>query len=283
VVLLAGLGNTAHVFDDFAPKLAGDYHVYGVTRRGYGASSCPEAGYTATRLAEDVLRVLDAVKLSGPVLVGHSIAGEELSVLGARYAGRIAGLVYLDAAADRTSTGRAKTDARLQELKKILPATRVSPHPSTSDLETFAGFQAYWRTQVIGVTLPEAELRNMFSSAPDGKVAHARAPSRVAQAIHAGVEKPDFKHIRVPVLSFVAFYNVEDCLLAYQLDGPAGRATCEKAAAVSRASRQDGIKAFEDDVPQATVVPLLNAKHYVFISNEEDVLRELRSFLRSLK
>jgi non-heme chloroperoxidase len=26
VVLLAGLGNTAHVFDDFAPKLAADDH-----------------------------------------------------------------------------------------------------------------------------------------------------------------------------------------------------------------------------------------------------------------
>src|SRR5947207_3236893 len=37
VVLIPGLGNTAHVFDDFAPKLARDYHVYGVTRRGFGS------------------------------------------------------------------------------------------------------------------------------------------------------------------------------------------------------------------------------------------------------
>src|SRR5262249_3174872 len=38
VVLLAGGGNTAHVFDEFAPKLAGAFHVYGLTRRGFGAS-----------------------------------------------------------------------------------------------------------------------------------------------------------------------------------------------------------------------------------------------------
>ncbi|MGA3099607.1 MAG: alpha/beta hydrolase [Bryobacteraceae bacterium] len=38
VVLLAGSGNSAHVFDDFAPKLTGSCHVYGITRRGYGAS-----------------------------------------------------------------------------------------------------------------------------------------------------------------------------------------------------------------------------------------------------
>jgi non-heme chloroperoxidase len=38
VVLLAGLGDTAHVFDKFAPKLADAWHVYGITRRGFGAS-----------------------------------------------------------------------------------------------------------------------------------------------------------------------------------------------------------------------------------------------------
>ena len=38
LVLLSGLGNTAHVFDDFAPKLTAAYRVYGITRRGYGAS-----------------------------------------------------------------------------------------------------------------------------------------------------------------------------------------------------------------------------------------------------
>src|ERR1700719_1204926 len=36
LVLLAGSGNTAHVFDDFAPRLTGFCHAYGITRRGYG-------------------------------------------------------------------------------------------------------------------------------------------------------------------------------------------------------------------------------------------------------
>ena len=39
LILLAGLGATAHVFDHFAPKLTPTYHVYGITRRGFGASS----------------------------------------------------------------------------------------------------------------------------------------------------------------------------------------------------------------------------------------------------
>ena len=35
LVLLAGLGNDAHIFDKFAAKLASTYHVYGITRRGF--------------------------------------------------------------------------------------------------------------------------------------------------------------------------------------------------------------------------------------------------------
>jgi non-heme chloroperoxidase len=97
IVLLAGLGNTAHVFDDFAPKLAADYHVYGSTRRGFGASSIPTSGYGAERLGDDVIAVLDGLRLAKPVLVGHSIAGEELSSIGSRRPDRVGGLVYLEA------------------------------------------------------------------------------------------------------------------------------------------------------------------------------------------
>src|SRR5260370_11622222 len=38
LVLLAGGGDTAHVFDDFAPQLTPTLHVYGITRRGVGES-----------------------------------------------------------------------------------------------------------------------------------------------------------------------------------------------------------------------------------------------------
>lgn len=97
VVLLAGLGNTAHVFDDFAPKLAASYHVYGITRRGFGGSGSPEYGYSGDRLGDDVLEVLEALKLDRPVLAGHSIAGEELSSVATRHPEKVSGLVYLDA------------------------------------------------------------------------------------------------------------------------------------------------------------------------------------------
>ena len=38
LVLLTGLGDTVHVFDDVAPKLATRYRVVGVNRRGHPGS-----------------------------------------------------------------------------------------------------------------------------------------------------------------------------------------------------------------------------------------------------
>jgi len=101
LILLAGLGGTAHVFDRFAPILSGSYHVYGITRRGFGKSSAPtptSENYTADRLGDDVLAVIDQLNLNKPVLVGHSIAGEELSSIASRRPEKVAGLIYLDAA-----------------------------------------------------------------------------------------------------------------------------------------------------------------------------------------
>src|SRR5262245_5212879 len=35
MVFLSGLGNTAHIWDNFAPKFTDNHHVYAITRRGF--------------------------------------------------------------------------------------------------------------------------------------------------------------------------------------------------------------------------------------------------------
>jgi pimeloyl-ACP methyl ester carboxylesterase len=97
IVLLAGRGNTAHVFDDFAQRLTGDFHVYGITRRGFGNSTATTSGFLADSLGNDILAVMDSLGVRQPVLIGHSIAGQELSSIGSRHPDCVAGLVYLDA------------------------------------------------------------------------------------------------------------------------------------------------------------------------------------------
>lgn len=100
VMLLAGLGNTAHVWYGLIPQLTAKYHVYSITRRGFGSSSKPDANaanYSADRLGDDVIAAMNALNIQKPVLIGHSMAGEELSDIGTRYPQKVAALIYLEA------------------------------------------------------------------------------------------------------------------------------------------------------------------------------------------
>ncbi len=205
IVLLAGLGNSAHVFDGFAEKLSARSHVYGITRRGYGASSHPDSGYDEQRLAGDVLSVLDSLKIVAPVLVGHSIAGDELTAIGSQHSDRIAGLVYLDAAAEASEdyTEYNALVLSLPESIRNLPEwTGVSPRPSPTNLQSFKAYRE-WQTQTSGIVFPEAELRNVFETNPDGSVGKYKTPRTVPDAIRAGGRKRDYSHIEVPILAFL--------------------------------------------------------------------------------
>jgi non-heme chloroperoxidase len=141
LVLLAGGGDTAHIFDDFAPKLTPSFHVYGITRRGFGQSGFSREGWGADRLGDDVLTVLDSLELERPVLVGHSLGGEELSSLATRHPNRVARLVYLEAGYPYAfDNGKGPSMKEFQDLKNLAPK---APPPSESDpsLASFAALQ----------------------------------------------------------------------------------------------------------------------------------------------
>ncbi|HTR79234.1 MAG TPA: alpha/beta hydrolase, partial [Gemmatimonadaceae bacterium] len=79
LVLLAGIGNTAHAYDDFAPGFTDRFHVVAITRRGFGASSHPDTGYSIPTLAHDIKVVLDSLHLGRVDVMGHSFAGQEMT------------------------------------------------------------------------------------------------------------------------------------------------------------------------------------------------------------
>src|SRR5215472_7315700 len=133
IVLLAGGGNTAHVFDNFAPKLTAHHHVYGITRRGFGASGYSPTDRPADRLGDDVIEAIDMLNLNRPVLIGHSIAGVELSSVANSHPNRVAGLIYLDAAYSYAfDNGKGSSIKEVQKLQGPQP-----PPPSRTDLASF--------------------------------------------------------------------------------------------------------------------------------------------------
>jgi pimeloyl-ACP methyl ester carboxylesterase len=85
------------------------------------------------RLAEDVVRVIDAAGVNRPVVIGRSFAGEELHVLGACRADKIAGLVYIDAAFNRGDDpdngaydAVARTSSIHQQSRKVVEQIAAS-------------------------------------------------------------------------------------------------------------------------------------------------------------
>jgi pimeloyl-ACP methyl ester carboxylesterase len=208
LVLLAGLGNTAHTFDRFAPKLVDQFHVYAITRRGHGASSTPASGYGVDRLADDVMQVIDALKLNRPIVAGHSVAGEELSSIGTRRPEKVAGLVYLDA-------GYAYA------LNHPLCTTPRLPVPAVDNPKT------------VGAAIQMGT--KPFTDIKPSLLAVFAAPKEGAEPAN------DNERGR------------EGCTQAFQL------------------------------MPTARVVRLPGATHFVFVSNEADVLREVRDFARGLQ
>lgn len=313
IVLLAGLGNTAHVFDDFAPKLTSQYHVYGITRRGFGASSSPDSGYSADRLGDDVIAVLNTLKLDSPVLVGHSIAGEELSSIGSRHPDRVAGLVYLDAGYSYAYYDAALGDLNLdaldfekkedefeigvdpsdmkrlaQELKldlpklandiqemqrnlDVLPPDR--PKPADADKASFQAWHS-WEEKIFGNHTPESEWRQIFTITSDGGVGALRAKPSASAAIRRG--ENEYANIAPPVLAIFAVPHDVGPYFTASPRRPAFEAWDESYSGAQA-------KAFGAGVPTAHVVLLAHANHYVFMSNEADVLREMRAFIDRLR
>lgn len=283
IVLLSGSGHTAHVFDDFAPKLLDCCHVYAITRRGYGASSRPATGYDDQRLADDVLRVIEGLPITRPVLVGHSMAGGEMTTLGRQHSDRLAGLVYLDALGDLEDDPPA--DKEWLALQQQLPAG-LQPVPSCEaiDRSSFAAFRRTFGCR-MGFTLPEAELRQTLQDV-DGTVGPAKAPDWVSRAIGQNqVFRRDYSNIRVPVLALMNGVDTTEELLTasrYEPKSADERARIDRFMARSRIVFGRWTAKLTRHVPDARIVHYPLAGHYVFLTREADVLREIHAFVAAL-
>ncbi len=243
VVLLAGGGPTAHVYDEFAPKLTAYGHVYGITRRGFGASGFSMPAQPAERLRDDVLAVLDALHLDRPVLVGHSIAGAEMSAVANAAPDRIAGLVYLDAAYPYAfSDGAGPTMDEFQQRKGPRPPDRAA-----SDLASFKSLQK-WEAEVNGTRMPEAELRQTWDSSQDGRPTKPRAFPGGPMFTPILTSGPRYASIPVPALVIFAIPRLQERWIGKSRD-PAVRQAAQAYFTAIDATTERQAKALEGGVP----------------------------------
>jgi non-heme chloroperoxidase len=281
VLLLTGSGHSAHVYDEFALKLKGCCHVYGITRRGYGASSLPETGYDEPTLSNDVWMVIQALGLKAPVLIGHSMAGAELTGVGMLHSNRLGGLVYMDALGDATDD--PPDDPTWKALQAKLPPPGPQPN-CPSDRSSFAAFRAALACGGRPL-LPESELRQHFAAAADGSVGSHRTPGWVSRAIGTGRPPRDYSRITVPVLAVSDAVDFDLSHLKPEHPQPRNdedRAVINAFNKATQAVFDRWSANLRRGVPSAKVVDLPGATHYLWMTREADVLREIRAFVDGL-
>ena len=145
LVLLTGLGDNAHVFDEFVYQFTDRFHVIGITRRGFGRSSQPTHGYDLDTRARDDITVLDKLNIRDAVFVGHSVSGTEMNKIGAVYPDRVKKLVYLDALDIGSGGWQLFLNRRLPQriLQRTLNRCNVLPQPVHVTTDTESRSQRY--------------------------------------------------------------------------------------------------------------------------------------------
>jgi pimeloyl-ACP methyl ester carboxylesterase len=274
-LVLLGCYLTAHVHDEFAPKLTNQFHVFGITRRGIGASDKPAAGYTVQRSVDDVLEVLDSLNVQKSLLVGTSCAGQILTMFASQHSDRLSGLVYLDGATDPTTPAY---DPPMPDPTTLPRPIKPAPAPD------YSSFEAFSRRRDLGVTFPETEWHQQFAANPDGSVGRSLLSPVIRKAItvDAGV-KPNYAGIRVPVLAiYQAQRPFEEVAADFVIRNEQERAALRQQYSATRAMYTRWQHDLLAGVATARVVELPGANLYMFLSNEADIIRELRAFASSL-
>ncbi len=83
-MLLHGLTANGACWAALAHAIEEDYDVIMPDARGHGKSSVPNDGYRYEDLANDVVGLIEALRLSPPILIGHSMGGMTAAVVASR-------------------------------------------------------------------------------------------------------------------------------------------------------------------------------------------------------
>src|SRR6185369_248634 len=266
LVLLTGLGDNAHVYDQFAYQFTDRFHVIGITRRGFGRSSQPAQGYDVDRRARDDIAVLDKLNIRQAVFVGHSVAGTEMSRLGAVYPDRVKKLVYLDAL-DIGSGGWA-----------TLPQPPPPPADTAGDLESVQRFAAA-SARSDGYRRPLAAICNMIRTDPSGRVVGAITPPEISSKILEGLQPAEYNRIQAPALGIFNKITPQYRMPYYWYLEPATQEEFNRNIKSLAKWIEGAIQRFRSGVKNSRIIELHDTNHYVFIVDEALVVREMRKFL----
>jgi aminoacrylate hydrolase len=165
LLLVPGLGGVGSFWRHQVAAFAGDFRVIVHDHRGCGRSSRSRIAYSVEQMADDVLRLMDALGIAAAHLVGHSTGG---------------------------AIGQVIAEDRPERLKRlVLGATWAGPDPylrrsftARRELLRLGGVASYWRASLLLLRPPywiaaneaalEAEEARLLADPPDAEILDSR-------------------------------------------------------------------------------------------------------------
>ncbi|HNT57303.1 MAG TPA: alpha/beta hydrolase [Syntrophales bacterium] len=97
MVLLHGIGDTAHVWDDFSRDASDRLRIIALDQRGHGLSNwvVPPA-YRCDDYVADLDRLVESLRLTGVILMGHSMGALHATRYASLRPDRVSGLIHCD-------------------------------------------------------------------------------------------------------------------------------------------------------------------------------------------
>ena len=279
LLFLAGMGSSAYIFNEFAPRFVDKFHVIALTRRGHGDSDYPTKGYDVNTLTEDLRQLLDVLEIENVILVGHSMANVEMCHFAALYPERILKLVFLDAAMDRTS-------AAFKAMGAKNPTARIEVPGAIDDYYSFEDYAASIKKHPVYAPVwckaMEEDLFHAVKNSSDGKIIDKMSLT-IGSALRTTLSSyvPEDSKIQAPVLSFYAISNANDFLPLDYVTEELKALVIEYYDTIRPPLLRELIEQFRRSVPHARIVEIPNGHHCCFIKNAELVFEETSKFLSS--
>ena len=219
ILCLHGRYGRAETWYDFINHYGKKYRIIAPDQRGHGLTSKPESGYTAEKMAEDIIELLKYLNIDSIILAGHSMGGGIAGYLAALYPEYIKKVAILDKSAadeklkellqDESEAGDPLTKdwpmpfATLNEAMNFIRQVSVSDleyqYFMNSLVETAEGYSMMFSPRAVANIISHYE--DWFHLLPEIK-----CPAMlIRSASHAGVPDEEFAKMQSMIPHCIAF------------------------------------------------------------------------------
>jgi pimeloyl-ACP methyl ester carboxylesterase len=198
LILIHGLDDNPHIFDDLAPAFTDRFRVIAYAQRGHGDSEA-KGPYDTGTLTEDLRGLMDGLGIAKANLAGWSMGGNVITAMAGRHPERVGRIVYLDGGYDWADPAFAPA----------IESFPIAPNPSVSvvsSLDAFRDYQsAVWFPGLTSMSRIEAYVRDLVLIQPDGSVKNRMSDS-ASQALFQALmtDRRDYLKVHVPALAIYA-------------------------------------------------------------------------------